>query len=147
MKFINSKPVEKYGIQFDSTFELNVYESLRAMLPRTSILVHHKIRIKRRSMHFPERFWKCDFYVPQYDLYVEAKGRIMPDWRRQLELLDIENPMVLDRLIVVAMQPGILFKGATNGLNFTNESVSLGNFPVAVAKMIQGQRRVKPGIL
>lgn len=101
------------GKRFDSEFELTVYKRLLQIYSASEIEVHDDRRsdsktlllIKPASKHFQETYWNCDFYIPCHHIYVEAKGSIsnaiFETFVTTLKQLDVVNPDVLERLIIV----------------------------------------------
>lgn len=99
------------GLTFDSHFERDVYLRLCVHLHPNDVLHHQSARyepvlISEPTKRFPKWEWKCDFYVPKLQLWVEAKGVQTSDWKLLIHALDCLNPKVLDRLIVVSSEGG-----------------------------------------
>ena len=124
----NNTIIEFDGYRFDSGLERSVYCYLRLLFKKEDISVHHSVVVKPPTNHFPERRWKCDFYIPKLNIYIEAKGIRHRTWKQQLEHLDRLNPLALDRLIVVSeVANELVFRG--------NRSVTIGGLTNAIAAL------------
>lgn len=108
----SAEKVTADGVTFDSKFEYSVYRMLATDFPTLQVEIHKPIAVKPSTPHFPARYWKADFYLPQLNWIIEAKGVRTRDWLRQLELLDCHNPQLLQNLSVVSQARGEkVFKG------------------------------------
>lgn len=103
------------GIYFPSQLEKMVYILLHNIDSQT--IVHPKltlIPITHQSSGYihpngefvPFDKWKAptwipDFYTPRLNLYVEAKGKITPDFRTKMRVLATVNTSVLESLVCV----------------------------------------------
>lgn len=97
---------------FPSKLEGEVYKLIKYQFPSVQFQIQHKILVKPASPHFPPRFWKVDFYIPQWEWLIEAKGMRTREWKQQLEALDLINPGALNNLSVVAYHSGeVVCKG------------------------------------
>lgn len=123
-----AKPVVIDDIRFDSTFEGTVYELLKKFYVPCQIRCHHPIAIAPASNRFPAWNWKVDFYLPESNLLIEAKGVRTDEWTGKLRALDSLNPKVLDRLIVVGARKG--------------EQICKGLYTVSLADLAQYLQRM-----
>lgn len=107
------KPVraEFEGIQFDSQWELSVYQNLRMLFPKESIYCHVALTVLPPNECFPALNWKVDFMISDDSLsapvYVEAKGIVNQEIKLVLQALAHTNPGILKRLVIVCPQTGI----------------------------------------
>jgi|SRR6476469_1784876 len=99
---------EVNGIQFPSKLEAKTYlviqEHYRYPV-KVAAIEPHKVLIKEQTLHFAPIYWKVDFYLPRHDVYVESKGIFELEWKLKMKMLDISNPSLLDRLIIVSTPP------------------------------------------
>lgn len=59
-------PNHEDGHYFDSTLEYHVWQALRTKYPKT--LVQWTVRLAG------SQYWQCDFYIPERNWIIEAKG-------------------------------------------------------------------------
>lgn len=97
-----AEKVERYGLLFDSKLEYRVYERIGEYVPRSNILVHHKIQLTQSIS------WKLDFitfptlclpHIPL--LLIEAKGYEEQVFLLKAKLLKDLYPELFNKLIVV----------------------------------------------
>ena len=89
------------GIKFDSKLEGQTYLLIRNYLPQEKVVCQYKVLRSPKSKNYPRREWKCDFFLPSIDLHIEVKGIADREFKELLRDLDLHNPDVFNRLIVV----------------------------------------------
>lgn len=110
-------------VNFDSEFEFGVWRTLERAKPRfTRVERQLPVILSHATKHFPITYWRVDFALfdpnaeeyklRQPRLYIEAKGTITDEFKLHLRLLDLTNPVVIDRLIIVCPKKES-FKGFT----------------------------------
>ena len=102
MKTFGVKVIED-GITFDSQLEHLVYINLKKFFGKDKIKVHHAIDLALAEDVTDDYYlemikpvkWRVDFYIPDVDLIIEAKGRWMPADRFKIlalvKLLDVSD--------------------------------------------------------
>lgn len=97
---------EAEGKTFDSQLERNVYLTMRLAAP--AMLINHPeyITLLPKSVTFPEVGHRIDFYLPEHNIYVEAKGIRLADWKLRMKILNYVKPDVLRRIVVVSEKAG-----------------------------------------
>lgn len=96
-----------YIYRFDSTLEFCVYIKLLNLFPPNRIKRQVPVELIPKGQCHPKgKTWKVDFAItyPNKDssmFYVEAKGRITPEFRNTLPILEHTNPEVFNKLILV----------------------------------------------
>lgn len=85
MKYYNTRTCYE-GIFFGSNFECEVYKTLRAKFVKEDIVTHKSWSAEShaKEKHDDNIFiqpvtWRPDLFIPEYNLYVEAKGRFATD--------------------------------------------------------------------
>lgn len=105
-----SKPIERYGIRFDSQFELSVYEFLLTWFDPSDIRVHTKVTLFKATPLIDEISINVDFCIPSQDLWIEAKGDlgsvINDAFKVKYRLAGHVFPGFFARLIVVDSRGG-----------------------------------------
>lgn len=101
---------EYNGIMFDSIFERETYKQLVYRYGEESVEVHVKVSIKPKTEVFKELFWSCDFKVKTRwgTFYVEAKGVPTEDFRLKVQYLELFQPDIYDRLVMVCSKAQIM---------------------------------------
>jgi hypothetical protein len=107
---IQAKPIHKYGLRFDSRWELSVYEYLLKFFPIEKIEVHKTVELYPEGNDIPELGLNIDFYIPSIDLYIEVKGDlndvINGPFKVKYHILARERQDVEERLLVVTSEGG-----------------------------------------
>lgn len=108
-------------ITFDSKWEYEVFKTIKSIFPLEQITIHPRVLIKPPTKHYKEKFWKCDFKIgfKSHILYVEAKGFPTQDFKRQLQLLDYCNPLIIDQVRIV--------QGVSARIDEHFQSITLGD--------------------
>lgn len=100
-----SIPVEKYGIRFDSQWELKVYEFLLLWFSPEDIRVHVRVLLYKTTPEMPGLSINIDFYVISQDFWIEAKGNlndvINKPFKVKYHILHRVYPHCFNRLLVV----------------------------------------------
>lgn len=94
--------------RFDSSLEFKVYLQLLKLYKPRRIKRQVAVRLIPPGICHPKgKTWRCDFAIthPCDDTkiikYVEAKGKITPEFRNHLPILEHTNPSVFRSLIIV----------------------------------------------
>lgn len=102
------KRLPDYIYRFDSTLEFRVYLALTKMYGASRVKRQISVPLIPHGICYPKgKAWKIDFAVvnsfdsSKYAFYVEAKGRITPEFRNVLPILEHTNPDVFNRLFLV----------------------------------------------
>ena len=100
-------PQVKDGIRFDSKWELKVFETIVSVFGKDKFSVHEKVLIKPPTKHYKASYWKCDFIVGRGSnlLYIDAKGMITRDFKRQMQMLDIYSHNIVSNVRIVTQVP------------------------------------------
>ena len=103
-------PIEKHGIKFDSNWECEVYEFLLKYFEPTEIRVHMDVLLYKATDEMKALSLNVDFYLPNQDLYVEAKGDVRSvingPFKVKCHILHRVFPHAFKRLIVVDPRGG-----------------------------------------
>lgn len=93
------------GIQFDSKWELTTYLKIREHISRDRVLIHKRVLIKPPTRNYKARYWKCDFIIVDssgaFRLLVEAKGIPTAEFKRQLQLIDSNEPHLIPLIRII----------------------------------------------
>lgn len=107
---IQAKPVNKYGIRFDSRWELSVYEYLLKFFPIEKIEVHKTVELYPAGDCINSLSLNIDFYIPSIDLYIEVKGDLSDvingPFKVKYHVLTRERSDVESRLLVITSEGG-----------------------------------------
>ena len=94
--------------RFDSVLEFQVYLHLNSMYPSHRIKRQVPVTlIPSGKCHPKGKKWRIDFAITYSSCdssvmhYIEAKGRITPEFRNTLPILEITNPDVFNKLFLV----------------------------------------------
>ena len=97
--------------KFDSQHEFKVYLELVRMYGAKRIKRQHKVQVANPSICYPKgKTWKADFIIK--DTYhpdaiyriVEAKGLFLPEFANTLVQLEINQPLLFKRTVIVFSQ-------------------------------------------
>ncbi|MFB2921192.1 MULTISPECIES: hypothetical protein [Aerosakkonema] len=100
-------------VVFDSKLEFRCFEALRLWMLQVreihgitcELERQVPILIKQRSSNYPEMYWKADFVLFNHHkevlAIVEAKGFPTDKFKSNLWFLDLENPCLFNRTIIV----------------------------------------------
>jgi hypothetical protein len=112
----HSQKVKSNGLTFDSQFEYATYQAILSC-GINDVKIHHPITIYRENQYFDELKWRCDFYLPELNIYIESKGFLHRDFKLRMMLLTTINPHVWKRLILVTHKPITNFVGDKTSLS------------------------------
>jgi hypothetical protein len=97
-----------YITKFDSTLEFKVYLELVRMYGQENIVCQHPIQIIPPGYCYPKgKVWKIDFAVFNtskpygFQYFVEAKGKVLPEFRTSLACLEQRNLDVFNKVCLV----------------------------------------------
>ena len=105
-----AKSIELAGFNFDSQLEARAFVRLRELFPDSKIDVHYRFQIlnsilvETTGVRIPGVAWAIDFKVHRKDslpLFVEAKGAVLPSFKRQLLSFQRFHPVVVPYLFIV----------------------------------------------
>jgi predicted nuclease of restriction endonuclease-like RecB superfamily len=103
--YLKPKHTRVAGTLYDSHFESEVARILRHHLgkPYYSITRQIKVKVRPKSNHFDAKYWKCDFMIQYLDtsVYIEAKGFSDASMYDTVAAVDLNEPEIYDRLIIV----------------------------------------------
>jgi hypothetical protein len=111
----HSQKVKSNGLIFDSQFEYATYQAILSC-GINEVKIYYPIRIFHENSFFPELNWKCDFYLPELDIYIESKGFLHRDFKLRMMLLTTVNPYIYRKLILVTYKPMTNFVGNKTSL-------------------------------
>jgi hypothetical protein len=104
------------GILFDSKYEVRIYQKLLNLFSSSQIRRQIPLLVKPPSSVYPPLYWKVDFGIetgpewPLPEIYIEAKGFVTTEFKRQLNYLNYFSPKIWERLLIVSERKQIIDK-------------------------------------
>ncbi|WP_041764169.1 DUF1064 domain-containing protein [[Leptolyngbya] sp. PCC 7376] len=85
-------------IRFDSKLEANTYQAL----PKQGLMLQFPITLKA-GLNSPKIDYVADFLIaiPNKQIVIESKGKLTPEARLKLNLLDAVHPKLFANLLIV----------------------------------------------
>jgi hypothetical protein len=104
--------LSKNIICFDSQFEFEVFQVIKARFPVNCIDFHFKLELKPKTQYSAPINYFVDFRVKTSEysfLYIEAKGLMTKDASIKIKLLEVSIPAVRANLIICSAKPEYYF--------------------------------------
>jgi hypothetical protein len=86
---------------FPSRLEAKTYLILKKVFGIKNFTSQFAVEVKPKTPIYPAIYWKVDFKVHEPFVLIEAKGENLPEFKRNLQYLQLFNPVEFGQLIVV----------------------------------------------
>ncbi|XZN93237.1 MAG: hypothetical protein ACM65M_10610 [Microcoleus sp.] len=94
-------------IKFDSKLEFGVFLELKHYASSFEIKYQIPVELKPKTKYSPSSHYVVDFgaydkQIGEFDFYVEAKGLLTPEAAFKLQMLEVVEPSVREKLVIVS---------------------------------------------